>query len=196
MKMPKGGKNKGKNNKNNKNLKQQPERQTNQFQNTKQNSQTSPQKSLKAKPKENQANSQAPSLMKLDTRQFSLEAHEGLTKVKEKLTEEVGAEYCGNASNLVRGLTAYISTWGLHRLSGDMKKFLKGTGSDTKYKGIVYRIFLTRLKTFSNGNFDPDDESTLIKLPLREYTTLNRLSIQLAKEWSFWAVAVLGEAKE
>ena len=171
-------------------------RETNKLQNTKQTSQASPQKPLQAKPQENQANTQTSSPMKLDTRQFSLEAHEGLTRVKEKLTQEVGAEYCGNASNLVRGLTAYISTWGLHRLSGDMKKFLKGTGSDTKYKGIVYQIFLTRLKTFSDGNFNPDDESTLIKLPLREYTTLNRLSIQLAKEWSFWAVAVLGEAKE
>ncbi|QDZ41634.1 hypothetical protein FRE64_16640 (plasmid) [Euhalothece natronophila Z-M001] len=134
--------------------------------------------------------------MKLDTRQFSLEAYEGLTEVKERLTKELSEDYCKRASSLVQGLTAYISTWGLHRLSGDMKKFLNGTGSDTKYKGIVYQVFLNRLKTFSNGNFDPNNESTLIQLPLREYTVLNRLSIQLAKEWSFWAVAVLGEAKE
>lgn len=193
--MAKGGKKKG-SNKNNQSPKPQSDRATNQLKNTKEISQESPQKPSQAKPQENQANTQTSSPMKLDTRQFSLEAHEGLTRVKEKLTQEVGAEYCGNASNLVRGLTAYISTWGLHRLSGDMKKFLKGTGSDTKYKGIVYQIFLTRLQTFSNGNFNPDDESTLIELPLREYTTLNRLSIQLAKEWSFWAVAVLGEAKE
>lgn len=134
--------------------------------------------------------------MKLDTRQFSQEAHAGLTEVKEKLTQELGAEYCGNASNLVRGLATYISTWGLHRLSGDMNKFLQGTGSDTRYKGIVYQIFLNRLKTFSRSDFNPDNEASLIQLPLRKYTVLNRLSIQLAKEWSFWAVAVLGEAKE
>lgn len=189
---------KNKGNKNtNRNRNQQPNRLTNQqFQTNKPTNQASPKKTSQAISQGNQSNTQTSSPMKLDTRQFSLEAHEGLTEVKKKLTQELSADYCGNASNLVRGLTAYISTWGLHRLSGDMKKFLKGTGSDTKYKGIVYQIFLNRLKTFSHGNFDPDDESTLIKLPLREYTTLNRLSIQLAKEWSFWAVAILGEAKE
>jgi hypothetical protein len=181
----------------NRNNNQPSNRETNeQFQGNQTATQASAKKTSQVTSQGNQSNTQTSSPMKLDTRQFSLEAYEGLTEVKEKLTQEVGADYCGKASNLVRGLTAYISTWGLHRLSGDMKKFLKGTGSDTKYKGIVYQIFLNRLKIFSHGNFDPNDESTLIKLPLREYTALNRLSIQLAKEWSFWAVAVLGEAKE
>lgn len=189
--------NKNKGNKKSKKQNQPSNRETNQqFQPNKPKTQPSAKKASQATSQENQSNIKTSSPMKLDTRQFSLEAHAGLTDVKEKLTQEVGAEYCGNASNLVRGLTAYISTWGLHRLSGDMKKFLNGTGSDTKYKGIVYQVFLNRLQTFSNGNFDPNNESTLIQLPLREYTVLNRLSIQLAKEWSFWAVAVLGEAKE
>jgi hypothetical protein len=32
-------------------------------------------------------------------------------------------------------------------------------------------------------------------MELRKYTGLNHLAIQLAKEWSFWAGAVLGEAE-
>ncbi len=129
--------------------------------------------------------------MKLDSRQFSQEAHEALTELKSKLD----SKYHDNASNLVQGLTAYISTWGLHRLSGDAKKFLKGTGSDTKYKGVVYQQFLERLKSFSKANFEVNNEGSLINLtPLRKYIALNHLAIQLAKEWSFWAPAVLGKA--
>jgi hypothetical protein len=134
--------------------------------------------------------------MRLDTRKFSQEAYDGLNQIKSKLN--VGDRK--KASGLVQGLTAYISTWGLHRLSGDMKKFLNGNASDTRYKGIVYQIFLTRLRDFSHQDFiidvnDRNIEQTLIHLPLRHYTALNHLAIQLAKEWSFWAAAVLGEAE-
>lgn len=131
--------------------------------------------------------------IKLDSRQFSKEAHQGLTELKQILNNNLGDQYYGKACNLVRGMTSYISTWGLHRLSGDAKKFLNGTASDTKYKGYVYQQFLQKLKQFSGEDFDVDDESTLINLNLSKYTSLNRLAIQLAKEWSFWAVAVLGE---
>ena len=96
----------------------------------------------------------------------------------------------------MQGLVAYISTWGLHRLSGDMKKFLAGTAEDTRYKGKVYQKFLQKLKIFSGEDFDVDNEGSLIHLPLRKYTALNHLAIQLAKEWSFWAPAVLGEAEQ
>ena len=67
-------------------------------------------------------------------------------------------------------------------------------GEDTKYKGIVYQKFMESLKNFSNIDFDVDDAGSLIHLPLREYTALNRLAIKLAKEWAFWAPSVLGEA--
>jgi hypothetical protein len=77
-----------------------------------------------------------------------------------------------------------------------MKKFEAGTAEDTIYKGKVYRKFLVKLQTFSGADFDVNQEGTLIHLPLRNYTALNRLAIQLAKEWSFWAPAVLGEAEE
>ena len=160
--------------------------------------------------------------MKLDSREFSREAHEGLTTLSGELTalanewakkwaekqssklsatviekkaKEKAEEYCKKASGLVQGLPTYISTWGLHRLSGDAKKFLKGTTEDTKYKGKVYRKFLFRLKEFSQHKFQPDDEGSLIHLPLRDYTALNHLAMQLAKEWSFWAASVLGEAE-
>jgi hypothetical protein len=104
--------------------------------------------------------------------------------------------HCRKASGLVQGLPAYISIWGLHRLSGDATKFLRGTAEDTKYKGKVYREFLFRLQAFSHHDFQPDDEGSLVNLPLREYTALNHLAIQLAKEWSFWAASILGEAEE
>jgi hypothetical protein len=111
--------------------------------------------------------------------------------------------YCEKSSGLVQGLCTYISTWGLHRLSGDAKKFSLGTASDTQYKGRVYGLFLEHLKIFSQEDFvlwsnsqDSSDERSLVNLPLRRYTALNRLAIQLAKEWSFWAASVLGEAKE
>jgi len=130
--------------------------------------------------------------MRLDSREFSKEAHTALVELKRKLS----APYYKKASSLVQGLSAYISTWGLHRLSGDMNKFLAGTAEDTTYKGEVYKQFLQRLKHYSGQDFDVNDEGSLIHLPLRTYTSLNRLAIQLAKEWSFWAVAVLGEAEE
>ena len=131
--------------------------------------------------------------MRLDSREFSKEAHTALVELKGKLS----APYYKKASGLVQGLSAYISTWGLHRLSGDMNKFLaENRAEDTTYKGEVYKQFLQRLKHYSGQDFDVDDEGSLIHLPLRTYTSLNRLAIQLAKEWSFWAVAVLGEAEE
>jgi len=130
--------------------------------------------------------------MNLDPRKFSQEAHAALTELKGNLEDR----HYQKASGLVQGLSAYISTWGLHRLSGDMKKFEAGTAEDTRYKGRVYRKFLEKLRTFSGADFDVNDEGTLIHLPLRNYTALNRLAIQLAKEWSFWAPAVLGEAEE
>lgn len=130
--------------------------------------------------------------MKLDSRKFSREAHGALTELK----NELGTAYHKKASGLVQGLTAYISTWGLHRLSGDAKKFLAGTGEDTRYKGRVYQKFLQKLQSFSGQDFDVNNEGSLIHLRLRQYTALNQLAIQLAKEWSFWAPSVLGEAEE
>jgi hypothetical protein len=128
--------------------------------------------------------------MKLDSRKFSQEAYAALTAIEKELDNK----YHKKASSLVQGLTAYISTWGLHRLSGDAKKFLNGKAEDTKYKGKVYKNFLSSLKSFSGQNFD--DEGSLINMPLKEYTALNRLAIELAREWSFWASAVLGEPEE
>lgn len=137
--------------------------------------------------------------MKLDSRTFSQIAHGALVILKEELKVKKPTEkedkYYNKASGLVQGLPAYISTWGLHRLSGDMKKFENGNAEDTKYKGKVYRRFLQNLKDFSQEDFDIGKESSLINMELRKYTALNHLAIQLAKEWSFWAAAVLGEAE-
>jgi len=130
--------------------------------------------------------------MKLDSRQFSQKAHKGLTDITEKLDQK----YHKKASGLVQGLTAYISTWGLHRLSGDAKKFLAGKSEDTKYKGEVYQQFLTSLKEFSGEEFNVQDESSLVNMDLKKYTALSHLAIQLSREWSFWSVAVLGEPEE
>jgi hypothetical protein len=153
-------------------------------------------KSPSPKAKTLQANSQSTNIsvpkMRLDSREFSREAHTALVELK----EELSPAYYKKASGLVQGLSTYISTWGLHRLSGDMNKFLEGRAEDTTYKGRVYRQFLQRLSTYSGQNFNVNNEGSLIHLPLRTYTSLNRLAIQLAKEWSFWAVAVLGEAEE
>ncbi|MEG4022488.1 hypothetical protein [Microcoleus sp. S13C4] len=140
--------------------------------------------------------------MNLDPRKFSQEAYTALTDLKDELEifnlerDNLRDKHHKKASGLIQGLTAYISTWGLHRLSGDMRKFEAGTAEDTIYKGKVYRKFLVKLQTFSGADFDVNQEGTLIHLPLRNYTALNRLAIQLAKEWSFWAPAVLGEAEE
>lgn len=139
--------------------------------------------------------------MKLDSRRFSQEAHQGLLALRDgdlqsDRAHQLQKKHLGKASSLIQGLTAYISTWGLHRLSGDAKKFLAGTAEDTKYKGKVYLEFLHRLRSFSHQDFDPEEESALINMPLSEYTALSHLAIRLAKEWSFWAPAVLGEAKD
>jgi hypothetical protein len=117
--------------------------------------------------------------MRLDSRRFSKEAYEGLIALRngdptKKRDYQLEQDYYKKASGLIQGLPAYISTWGLHRLSGDATKFLKGTAEDTKYKG---------------------KESSLVNLPLRHYTALNHLAIQLAKEWSFWSASILGEAE-
>ncbi|MEC4893466.1 MAG: hypothetical protein SAL07_22845 [Oscillatoria sp. PMC 1051.18] len=130
--------------------------------------------------------------MKIDSREFSQVAHKALGEIK----NELDPKYHKKASGLIQGLTTYISTWGLHRLSGDAKKFLNGTAEDTQYKGKVYQKFLVKLQEFSKEDFDPEDEGSLIHLPLPQYTSLNRLAIQLSKEWSFWAASVLGEAEQ
>ena len=33
-------------------------------------------------------------------------------------------------------------------------------------------------------------------MDLQNYTGLNRLAIELAREWSFWAESILGEAEQ
>ena len=142
--------------------------------------------------------SQNQTITRLDTRYFSKKAYEALKSMAfdPKDDDYIDEKYYAKASGLVQGLSAYISTWGLHRLSGDAQKFLKGTSEDTKYKGKVYRKYLKNLKDLTSIDFDVDNEGSLIHLHLRQYTALNRLAIQLAKEWSFWAASVLGEAKE
>lgn len=139
--------------------------------------------------------------MKLDSRCFSQEAYRGLIALKDGDTtndrnHQVEQAFHKKASGLIQGLPTYISTWGLHRLSGDAAKFLQGTAEQTVYKGKVYREFLFRLKAFSGQGFDPEDGGTLVNMPLPEYTSLNKLAIQLAKEWSFWSASILGEAEE
>jgi hypothetical protein len=164
--------------------------------------------------------------MTIDNREFSQQAYKALNDLKyllndlaeAVLTEELkkkkqrpssqeiserAESYFKKSSGLVQGLSTYIATWGLHRLTGDAKKFSLGTASDTQYKGSVYGLFLERLKYLSGADFvvwsdgkDGNDEKTLVNLDLRKYTALNRLAIKLAKEWGFWAAAVLGEAEE
>lgn len=129
--------------------------------------------------------------MKLDSRYFSQEAHGALTRLRDCLNDGDRKK----ASSLVQGLSAYIATWGLHRLAGDRKKFSRERAEDTTYKGKVYAEFLDSLSRLSPETFISDDEATLLHLPLRQYTALNHLAMQLAKEWSFWAVAVLGEGE-
>jgi hypothetical protein len=136
--------------------------------------------------------------MKLDSRQFSKEAYEGLIALRDgdlstKRDCKLQPKHHKKASGLVQGLPAYIATWGLHRLVGDAKKFLGGTAEDTKYKGKVYLEFLYRLQESSQVEFQPDQEGSLIELNLREYTALNHLAMKLAKEWSFWSSSILGE---
>lgn len=129
--------------------------------------------------------------MKLDTRVFSQQAYQGVCQLQDQLD----ASYHKKASSLVQGLPAYIATWGLHRLSGDAKRFAGRQAEDTNYKSVVYRTFLDKLQEFGQYDF-PLDESNLLKLDLRSYSDLNYLALRLAKEWSFWSTAILGEAEE
>lgn len=135
-------------------------------------------------------------MLKLDTRDFSRHAYDGLIKVK----DEVRSIDHKKASAIVQGISAYISTWGLHRLCGDGLKYANapsdGTRNATRYKGQVYQQFLKTLKTLSEIDFQYDDANSLIKMELHKYTGLNRLAIELAKEWSFWVVPILGEAEQ
>jgi hypothetical protein len=55
---------------------------------------------------------------------------------------------------------------------------------------------LEKLRAFSGQEFTVDEPGTLINMPLRKYTALNHLAIELAREWSFWASAILGEAED
>ncbi|NJL21659.1 MAG: hypothetical protein HC895_13885 [Leptolyngbyaceae cyanobacterium SM1_3_5] len=131
-------------------------------------------------------------MLKLDTRDFSLAAYKGLEQVKQK----VSVSKHKNASGLVQGLPSYISTWGLHRLAGDGIKYSQARAEDTRYKGKVYQEFLTTLQAISGVTFAIDNPKVLIEMELRSYTGLNRLAIELAREWSFWATPILGEAEE
>lgn len=130
---------------------------------------------------------------KLDTRSFSRYAFEAL----KLLRNNIASEKHQKASAIVQGLPAYISTWGLHRLAGDGVKF-SDPKKETAYKGQVYRAFLINLKTVSQSELDLTKPETLINsgaIDTHHYLGLNRLAIELAQEWSFWSVAVLGEAE-
>jgi hypothetical protein len=132
-------------------------------------------------------------MLKLDTRDFSRHAYNGLLEVKNSVRPIDHKK----ASAVVQGLSAYISTWGLHRLCGDGLKYMKNERSlETRYKGQVYQQFLRTLQQLSQVPFAYDDASGLINMDLRTYTGLNRLAIELAREWSFWVVPILGEAEQ
>ena len=131
-------------------------------------------------------------MQKLDTREFSCHAYNGLIEIKNKVRTVDHKK----ASGTVQGIPAYISTWGLHRLSGDGLKYINSRSDETKYKGYVYQEFLRNLQKLSKVHFAFDDAGSLINLELEKYTGLNRLAIELAKEWSFWAVHILGEAEQ
>lgn len=131
-------------------------------------------------------------MLKLDTRNFSHSAYTGLESVKEL----VASQNHKKATAIVQGLPSYISTWGLHRLAGDGIKYTQAKSEDTKYKGLVYQEFLKTLKGLSKVAFDHTEPKTLIGMDLTLYTGLNRLAIELAREWSFWAPTILGEAEE
>jgi hypothetical protein len=164
--------------------------------------------------------------MDIDSREFSQQAYRALYDLRQRLSElavevikkegklpntepshekvkERTKSYCEKSSGLVQGLSTYIATWGLHRLTGDAKKFSLGMASDTKYKGKVYGLFLERLKELSNEDFviwsngsNSSDERTLVNMELRKYTSLNRLAMKLAEEWGFWATAILEEVED
>lgn len=128
-------------------------------------------------------------MLKLDTRDFSHAAYKGLLEVKDK----VNFNNHKKASSVVQSLPSYVSTWGLHRLAGDGLKYQSG---ETKYKGQVYQQFLKTLQSLSQVPFAPDDPRTLFGMELQAYAGLNRLAIELSREWSFWATPILGEAEE
>lgn len=131
-------------------------------------------------------------MLKLDTRDFSRHAYNGLLEIK----TSVRSSDHKKASAIVQGLSAYISIWGLHRLCGDGLKYMGVRSEETRYKGKVYQEFLKTLQKLSQVSFACDDASGLINLDLQIYTGLNRLAIELAREWSFWAVPILGEAEQ
>ncbi len=133
--------------------------------------------------------------MKLDPRYFSQQAYNEIIEIKGRLS---AGDY-DKAASLIQGLVAYISTWGLHRLSGDAKKFGRSDYvEETNYKAIIYTQFLGALRKLSQIRFNPRDPNSLIggadsttTLKTRDYLALDRLAIRLAREWSFWAPAVL-----
>ncbi len=131
-------------------------------------------------------------MINLDTREFSRYSYNGLLEVKKSVRT---ADH-KKASAAVQGLSAYISTWGLHRLCGDGLKYMNARSEQTKYRGQVYQEFLKTLQKVSQIPFAPDDAQRLINMDLTSYTGLNRLAIELAREWSFWAVPILGEAEQ
>lgn len=146
-----------------------------------------------------QANKLTPhSVIKLDPRSYSKKAYDAMYEMITKNEDNyfIAEKYHKKASGLVRSLPSYISTWGLHRLSGDASNFLAKTVEDTNYKGKVYRKFLQNLESFKVADFDVEDDRSLLGLSLREYTGLNRLAIKLAKEWSFWSGSILGEPED
>jgi len=130
-------------------------------------------------------------MLKLDVRHFSQVAYSGLETVK----KNVKPENHKKASAVVQGLPAYLSTWGLHRLAGDGEKYSKNESKETRYKGKVYQQFLHELQGLSKVTFVPSNPKTLLNMDLHVYTGLNRLAIQLAREWAFWAATILGEAE-
>lgn len=131
-------------------------------------------------------------MLKIDTRDFSASAYAGLEKVKNTLDPD----YYTKASGIVQSLPSYISTWGLHRLAGDGVKYIKAKSDETKYKGQVYQEFLKKLQSVSQIAFTYSDPKTLMRLDIKTYSGLNRLAIELAREWSFWAATILGEAED
>jgi hypothetical protein len=131
-------------------------------------------------------------MLKLDTRNFSLSAYTGL----ESVCEAVQVNSRKKASGIVQSLPSYISSWGLHRLAGDGLKYIEARSEETRYKGVVYQQFLMTLRTLTGVTFEYQNPKSLIEMGLHEYTGLNRLAIELAREWSFWSVTILGEAED
>lgn len=131
-------------------------------------------------------------MLKLDTRDFSISAYKGLQQLQKKLKQD----YHKKASATVQSLPSYISTWGLHRLAGDGVKYMGSKTEATQYKGEVYQQFLTTLQELTQVAFNYKSPVTLMDLDLPIYAGLNRLAIELAREWSFWSPTILGEAEE